>query len=196
VMNLKGWGVRCSDMSWFGGLRQRDITDITRDITKTRVQVPLTTIVSLSETLNLKLLQGDYKPCDPGWKQLNCKCYFSISAVTWDEGRQHCKEKGGDLAVINRSREEQTSTLQVLLANEKMNGWIGLTDSKNEGTWTWVDSSPLTQEFWAKGQPDSRGGLDEDCAVFQSDAQSAMSSWHDYECSSRHAAICEKFASR
>uniref|UniRef100_A0AAY4ARI5 C-type lectin domain-containing protein n=1 Tax=Denticeps clupeoides TaxID=299321 RepID=A0AAY4ARI5_9TELE len=134
-------------------------------------------------------------PCSPGWHKMNCKCYLNSTApMAWAEARRYCRERAGELA--ESDDDHQTSTLQVLLANEKMNGWIGLTDSKNEGTWTWVDSSPLTQEFWAKGQPDSRGGLDEDCAVFQSDAQSAMSSWHDYECSSRHAAICEKFASR
>ncbi|XP_028847361.1 collectin-12-like isoform X2 [Denticeps clupeoides] len=126
------------------------------------------------------------KPCDPGWKQLNCKCYFSISAVTWDEGRQHCKEKGGDLAVIN-SREEQ-----VLLIEWNMTGWLGLSFCEKE-KWKWVDNSPLTVQLWDIGEPDKREGANSYCAGFYANKEKPDQSWHDYPCSRKQWAVCEKF---
>ncbi|XP_055766454.1 uncharacterized protein LOC129842087 [Salvelinus fontinalis] len=79
--------------------------------------------------------------CPEGWRRFGCRCYYlSTEKKTWNESRQDCLERGADLVIIN-SEEEQTF----------INGfksvsyvWIGLTDSVTEGTWKWVDGTPLT----------------------------------------------------
>ncbi|CAB1317607.1 unnamed protein product [Coregonus sp. 'balchen'] len=64
--------------------------------------------------------------------------------------------KGADLVIIN-SKEEQTF---LTMMNKRV--WIGQTDKDREGTWKWVDGTPLTTANWMVKQPDNE--RDEDCA--------------------------------
>ncbi|ETE67151.1 antigen-like protein E, partial [Ophiophagus hannah] len=43
--------------------------------------------------------------------------------------------------------------------------WLGLTDTEKEGTWHWVDGSPLKERSWREGEPNNGGENGEDCAV-------------------------------
>ncbi|XP_030643700.1 C-type lectin domain family 4 member E-like [Chanos chanos] len=73
-----------------------------------------------------------------GWRRFQCSCYY-VSTVTknWEQSRQDCRGKGGDLVIIN-SREEQW-----FLYSLRVKFWIGLTDEDTEGEWKWVDGTPL-----------------------------------------------------
>ncbi|XP_029582743.1 C-type lectin domain family 12 member B-like [Salmo trutta] len=45
--------------------------------------------------------------CPDGWRKFDCSCYFlSIESKTWEESRQDCLNRGGDLVII-QSRGEQ-----------------------------------------------------------------------------------------
>ncbi|XP_008276769.1 CD209 antigen-like protein E [Stegastes partitus] len=107
---------------------------------------------------------------------------------SWDEGREDCKGRGADLVVIN-SPEEQT----FLSRFKGENPWIGLNDKENEGTWTWVDGTPLTISYWENIQPDNGGGSpqwgEEDCAQIRT-AESTH--WNDISCTTSLQWICEK----
>uniref|UniRef100_A0A8C4CLE6 C-type lectin domain-containing protein n=1 Tax=Denticeps clupeoides TaxID=299321 RepID=A0A8C4CLE6_9TELE len=104
---------------------------------------------------------------------------------TWNESRQYCQERGGDLVVIRYKWEH-------MLLNEKgMNGWLGLTDQGHDGTWRWVDGSPLTLQFWRKGEPAIRNGRG-DCVVLHTKKQIPERTWSYYDCSARHYAVCEE----
>ncbi|KAJ8362116.1 hypothetical protein AAFF_G00395360, partial [Aldrovandia affinis] len=93
------------------------------------------------------------RPCPEGWELSNSKCYyFSTETKSWDASRSDCLKQGADLVIIE-SKEEQD-----FISKYRGNGfgsWIGLSDSETEGTWLWVDGTPLQEDkaFWGMGQP-------------------------------------------
>uniref|UniRef100_A0A8C7JYM6 C-type lectin domain family 4 member M-like n=1 Tax=Oncorhynchus kisutch TaxID=8019 RepID=A0A8C7JYM6_ONCKI len=123
--------------------------------------------------------------CPVGWRKFDCSCYFlSIVSKTWEESRQDCLNRGGDLVII-QSREEQVMS------------WIGLTDEAREGLWTWVDNTQLTTifrflntsvEYWHPDEPN--GGREENCGMIQMN----YDAWNDTSCSAALPWICEKYA--
>uniref|UniRef100_A0A3Q1H924 C-type lectin domain-containing protein n=1 Tax=Anabas testudineus TaxID=64144 RepID=A0A3Q1H924_ANATE len=141
--------------------------------------------------------------CEEGWELHGGKCYyFSTSKSTWDQSRDDCRRGGGDLVKID-SREEQ-SFLELRL-REKMNCdedkfWIGLTDSKEEGKWLWVDDSPLNTSlaFWSGTEPDNwpgKGPEGEDCArMGKKSGADDLKCWFDVPCKISYKSICEKSA--
>eukprot|EP00063_Salmo_salar_P090435 XP_014065270.1 PREDICTED: CD209 antigen-like protein C isoform X3 [Salmo salar] len=127
------------------------------------------------------------KVCPQGWKKLGSSCYYvSTDSKSWEESRQDCRNRGAHLVVIN-SQEKQT--LVNWLCGRKNYVWIGLTDSVSEGTWKWVDDTPLTTKYWNSGDPN--GGRAENCVYFYS-WTSDKGEWWDYDCSYKYRWICEK----
>uniref|UniRef100_A0A3Q2XRY0 CD209 antigen-like n=1 Tax=Hippocampus comes TaxID=109280 RepID=A0A3Q2XRY0_HIPCM len=125
--------------------------------------------------------------CGVGWKKFDGNCYFvSKLSRTWAESRLDCISRGADLVVIN-SREEQVF-LNGLLGRSK-DVWIGLSDHIKEGTWVWVDGTPLTTEFWQNEQPNNLGN--QDCVEIQTKS-SRLGTWNDVSCSLQQPWICEK----
>uniref|UniRef100_A0A3P9IBL4 C-type lectin domain-containing protein n=1 Tax=Oryzias latipes TaxID=8090 RepID=A0A3P9IBL4_ORYLA len=127
--------------------------------------------------------------CPSGWIRFGSSCYFfSVESKSWDEARKSCRARGADLVVINTKGEK----VLVSLVYEPV--WIGLTDKAQEGTWKWVDGSPLTLKFWGKNQPDSDGGDklhgEEDCA----EIRETPGFWNDLACGTSLRWICEKEA--
>ncbi|CAI5655383.1 unnamed protein product [Oreochromis niloticus] len=120
--------------------------------------------------------------CPVGWSSFNHSCYLlSESSASWDAARRDCRGREADLLVIN-SPEEQN-----FLSTINTEVWIGLNDKEQEGTWKWVDGTPLNMTYWASGQPDNGG--EEDCAHVRSDEKKF---WNDLSCSSSCQWICEK----
>uniref|UniRef100_A0A3B5R8K8 C-type lectin domain-containing protein n=1 Tax=Xiphophorus maculatus TaxID=8083 RepID=A0A3B5R8K8_XIPMA len=126
------------------------------------------------------------KICPAGWMMFNSSCYFlSTSSGSWNKAREDCRNRGGDLVVINDDDEQ--NFLSTIINKEP---WIGLNDIETEGSWKWVDDTPLTKH-WAKKQPDNGGGDpqwgEEDCAQILT-----YKLWNDCKCSSSMQWICEK----
>ncbi|XP_076610678.1 C-type lectin domain family 4 member E-like [Chaetodon auriga] len=147
-------------------------------------------------------IPGTCLKCQEGWEKHGGHCYyFSISKSPWNNSREECRRKGGDLVQID-SREEQ-AFLQLKL-REKMDNpedkfWIGLTDSLVEGNWLWVDGSPLNTswKFWSVREPDDWTGDDEDgedCVRMGEKGSTALNTWFDKSCKSAERSICEKSA--
>ncbi|XP_062266243.1 C-type lectin domain family 6 member A-like [Platichthys flesus] len=88
--------------------------------------------------------------CEDGWEPHGGKCYFFSSVtLTWDQSRKQCKSMRGDLVVINSREEQRFLVSRVSEKKEKPYEmfWIGLTDSKKEGEWIWVDDTQLDTRF-------------------------------------------------
>uniref|UniRef100_A0A7N6AMN1 C-type lectin domain-containing protein n=1 Tax=Anabas testudineus TaxID=64144 RepID=A0A7N6AMN1_ANATE len=145
--------------------------------------------------------------CEEGWELHGGKCYyFSTRESTWNQSRDYCRCRGGDLVKID-SREEQ-SFLELRLRTKMEDGddkfWIGLTDSKEEGKWLWVDDSPLNTSlaFWGNTQPDNWTGNNgenlpegEDCVLMgKKSGADDLKCWADVFCKSNYKSICEKSA--
>ncbi len=97
---------------------------------------------------------------------------------SWVSARERCQLLGGDLVVPGSKAEQNVLALGYA-------GWIGLSDSDSEGSWTWVSGSALGAASWAEGEPNDAGGV-EDCAELRSDGL-----WNDRDCSSALGYICE-----
>uniref|UniRef100_A0A3Q2P6L1 C-type lectin domain-containing protein n=1 Tax=Fundulus heteroclitus TaxID=8078 RepID=A0A3Q2P6L1_FUNHE len=125
--------------------KNREITSCCLQITQTSTEM------SSSGSFCSDLFKDETcQKCEAGWELHGGNCYkFSTMKSSWNESRDSCKDLGGDLVKID-SREEQD--------NLKDKFWIGLTDSKEEGRWLWVDGSPLDESltFWAGNQPDNK----------------------------------------
>jgi len=77
------------------------------------------------------------------------KYYCSRDRLTWQNAAAVCRANGGQLAIIDNA-EENKFLAQTLQANS---AYIGLSDHKREGTFTWLDGSPLSYSNWYPRQP-------------------------------------------
>ncbi|XP_047195186.1 hepatic lectin-like isoform X2 [Hippoglossus stenolepis] len=162
----------------------------------------------LSKTEPCKVEQTSKPPpvracprCEDGWEPHGGKCYFFSSVtLTWDQSRTECRSMRGDLVVIN-NREEQrflVSRLRGKMDTHDDRFWIGLTDSKNESEWLWVDDTRLNTSltFWRDYEPnnlkyDNSDG--EDCVrMGQKKGAEELKAWKDESCKSPQKSICEK----
>uniref|UniRef100_A0A3P9JLA7 C-type lectin domain-containing protein n=1 Tax=Oryzias latipes TaxID=8090 RepID=A0A3P9JLA7_ORYLA len=145
------------------------------------------------EALNVGEYRGQIRPgvnrlldtlkirCPSGWIRFGSSCYFfSVESKSWDEARKSCRARGADLVVINTKGEK---TFLVAFRDEPV--WIGLTDKAQEGTWKWVDGSPLTLN---DGGDKLHG--EEDCA----EIRETPGFWNDLACGTSLRWICEKEA--
>ncbi|XP_037617782.1 galactose-specific lectin nattectin-like [Sebastes umbrosus] len=126
--------------------------------------------------------------CPQGWLMFGSSCYNISSErnrLSWDASRQICRQRGADLVIIN-SRQEQA-----FLTGFTMQAWVGMTDREEEGTWVWVDGTPVNKDglIWAPGQPDD--AFDgEDCGDLRTMID--FIGLNDVSCSVRIRWICEK----
>ncbi|XP_028282534.1 CD209 antigen-like protein 2 [Parambassis ranga] len=118
-----------------------------------------------------------------GWVLFKCSTYYvSSEKKTWQASRDDCRQRGADLIIIN-SEEEQSFANQF-----KKYMWIGLTDLQTEGTWRWVDGTPLNTSYWGTKEPN--GDSEENCGDIKS--FNAKNSWNDEKCATSLNWICEK----
>ncbi|XP_014852104.1 PREDICTED: CD209 antigen-like protein E [Poecilia mexicana] len=161
------------------------IEKVTQDLGKLRSQVPQ--------------ISDGCTHCPPGWLFINLVCYYFSSnnagLKSWQKAREFCQIYGGDLLVIDTKDKEKTIVNYLL--NHAQNPsesrsafWFGLRDSKEEGTWHWLDGTFLVEGYWKVGQPDDYHS-NEDCAAVYPN-ENFFKAWNDLECGSRQNWICEK----
>lgn len=76
--------------------------------------------------------------------------------LTWKLAKEICENKGGHLAVIDSSEENQVLTdLSSSLSNYV---WIGGTDEGSEGNWYWVNGDSFSFTNWDSSEPSNSNG--------------------------------------
>ncbi|XP_060948465.1 hepatic lectin-like [Limanda limanda] len=152
----------------------------------------------LQEECEAKHLSDETCPrCEDGWEPHGGKCYFFPSVrLSWTQSRTQCTSMRGDLVVINNREEQEFLQSRVMekMRNPEDKFWIGLTDSKKEDEWLWVDDTQLdiSLRFWRHYEPNNRKGENpdgENCVIM---GEEYLMSWIDKSCKSPHKCICEK----
>uniref|UniRef100_A0A3Q1H6R6 C-type lectin domain-containing protein n=1 Tax=Anabas testudineus TaxID=64144 RepID=A0A3Q1H6R6_ANATE len=143
--------------------------------------------------------------CEEGWELHGGKCYyFSTNKSSWYQSRDDSQKS----LTQSISSTLPVQSFLVRRLREKLNDdhdrfWIGLTDSKEEGKWLWVDDSPLNTRFdYNPKQPNNWPGINgeflpegEDCVLMEKKKGAAeLKSWFDRSCKMSYKSICEKSA--
>jgi hypothetical protein len=68
--------------------------------------------------------------------------------------------------------------------------WIGLTDSAEEGNWSWASGSKQDFAAWGPGEPNNYN--EEHCAELHADSWT----WNDLDCAVKLPSVCESPSSR
>ncbi|XP_033992131.1 CD209 antigen-like protein C [Trematomus bernacchii] len=170
-------GVAAADLSTV----KADLSSVTEE--RDRLKANLTE--KTREVDRLQCLMGKEKTCPEGWRKFGCSCYLFLSTekASWEQSRQDCRARGAHLVIVDSEEEQEFISSKI-----KGDTWIGLSDREEEGTWKWVDGSPLNLTFWVKGEPSNGGVGEEDCAVIKPDTKR----WNDQPCKEHIYCICEK----
>jgi hypothetical protein len=103
------------------------------------------------------------------------------AALNFSAMRARCEAAGDQLAVF--SSREEWGVIQATLISGRPSVWIGATDAASEGSWLWVDGSPMMFSAWAPGEPNNSG--DEDCVE-------AADQWNDLNCGDARPGVCQR----
>lgn len=103
---------------------------------------------------------------------------------SYANARAHCQEHGADLAIVDDA-DEAAWLIAEAIRIRNQDYWIGLDDLAQEGTFVWVDGSPLTLDNWSAGEPNNAGN--EDCAHFWA----RNGQWNDLPCDRPLGVLCE-----
>ncbi|KAG8574061.1 hypothetical protein GDO81_009021 [Engystomops pustulosus] len=144
------------------------------------------TVNSLGEKMKeMERTSKKKNSCEVGWHLFNGNCYFfSDIKSNWYKARTMCVHRSADLVVINNENEQK---FIAGVTGSKLY-WIGLSDTEDEGKWTWVDGKEYESAYksWMPGEPNSAG--DEDCAQVWKEGK-----WNDKVCHDTNPfSICEK----
>ncbi|XP_010863671.2 CD209 antigen-like isoform X1 [Esox lucius] len=117
----------------------------------------------------------------------NSSYFISTTKNNWDNATQDCRNRGTKLVIINNLEEQK------FLISLNINTWIGLSDIETEGTWRWVDGTPLTTAYWGPQQPDNSGDpeVEEDCVEIVNWNRDPVKMWNDMKCNTERNWICE-----
>ncbi|XP_053379079.1 macrophage mannose receptor 1-like isoform X2 [Mercenaria mercenaria] len=114
------------------------------------------------------------------------KCYEMITTRhTWEYAEKDCKLKGGHLATIGDSRDEDLVYKYIKSYGHAT--WIGLHDMNTEESFEWASGEPVVYLNWHAGRKNLFLHGIEDCVAMGP----LTGTWEDMDCLDRYAYICE-----
>ena len=111
--------------------------------------------------------------------------HVSTDTQTWNNARTQCQAMAGDLVIIN-TLEENNLVKSKLPTPPPITYWNGLTRSRVDGIWRWMDGSATSFTDWGSGEPN--GAYYPNCGAFY-DVTSYL--WDDQGCSNNNRYVCE-----
>ncbi len=76
--------------------------------------------------------------------------------VAWHDAKRRCQTLKGHLAIVT-SKEQNDFITRFVKDAGLAEAWLGATDEKSEGSWIWVDGTPMDYTNWNAGQPNNKG---------------------------------------
>ncbi|XP_077862274.1 macrophage mannose receptor 1-like [Saccoglossus kowalevskii] len=104
-----------------------------------------------------------------GWVGYHTSCYKfeSNSKTNWNSAQDICQQSGSSLVTVNDNWEQ--AFLSSRLSSDRNSGlyWIGLSDTYEVGTYTWVSNEPVEYTNWARGYPEGSQNCAPGWTMFQ-----------------------------
>lgn len=122
----------------------------------------------------------DARPCTGGQASAvgpNNECFIFVAGpATWDQAKAGCTAMAAQLAILDTA--EKDAFAEALVTTDV---FIGATDAAVEGTFVWVDNTPVVYTNWHTGEPNNgNGAYQEDCVVVA--GSRAGKGWDDRPC--------------
>lgn len=110
--------------------------------------------------------------------------YFLLTSSSWTEAEALAVSMGGHLVTVNDAAENDwvVSTFSNF-GGQPRALWTGLTDSAQEGIFTWSSGEPVSYTNWEVGQPDDGGGFyphEDYVLIWPSPGPRSPGTWNDY----------------
>ncbi|KAK3582968.1 hypothetical protein CHS0354_027084 [Potamilus streckersoni] len=120
--------------------------------------------------------------CKQGYTMYGSSCFrVNKMPLTWNNAQATCAGDGGNLASLLSVYE--AAYVDVITSDISTPIWIGLSDSKVRGTYSWADGWALRYTKWAKDEPTM--GTNDGCVAMQG------SNWNDTVCDTVYPSLCK-----
>lgn len=142
-------------------------------------------------TINPVPIDSDYGSCEEGWNLFNQSCYFfSEDVQDYGDAITACQAVEAQLTSITSPEEQSFITTRLNFIRANM--WVGLSDSRSEGTYEWEDGQTYDESIFSNWAPGEPSDVDwEDCIHLESEYWK-LGTWNDIRCSVTHRYICKK----
>ncbi|XP_053185960.1 macrophage mannose receptor 1-like [Scomber japonicus] len=128
---------------------------------------------------------SDYNTTSDGWLEWRGNQYYiNRMSMPMEDARQYCKNRHGDLVTINSEAENVFLWKQISRNYETY--YIGLSVDLDGSFW-WMDESPLAFQKWDENQPDSNA-FDKTCVAMTY----YMGFWRNFNCGYEYKSICKR----
>ncbi|MGN0467802.1 MAG: lectin-like protein [Acutalibacteraceae bacterium] len=141
---------------------------------KQKILAALMAALMIIMSVPIYLMPASAKTAPSGAKEYKGHTYYVYkNTVTWKKAKAICESRGGHLATITSSGE---NNFVKNLVNAKNIGycWLGATDEAKEGTWKWVTGEKFSYKDWYGSQPDNYDGVEDYLSTYYN------TQWNDY----------------